>query len=145
MRGDPEPQPAPPEMVLDLVAAVIDAGAPPAHALRTVAACLHDAGDPMSTVLLRAGAGMTETATGSAHPAVTALAGALDLADATGLAPSALVRAAAEQERRRRVNAQALAVRRLAVFVVIPMALCLLPAFMLLTVAPVVLALLAGV
>jgi len=69
---------------------------------------------------------------------------AMDLARSTGLGPVSMVRAAADEQRRRHAAAQVLAARRLAVLVVLPAGVCLLPAFMLLTVMPLVLELLAG-
>jgi hypothetical protein len=141
--GDSVPVP----LVLDLVAAVLEAGAPPAIAVGTVAGCLELAGDPGAAALraiLAPGAG-TQPGAGSspvADPGLSALSEALQLAAATGVAPTSLVRAAARRERRRRAAAQAIAARRLAVTIVLPMAACLLPAFMLLTIVPVVLDLL---
>ena len=52
------------------------------------------------------------------------------------------LRAAAEDQRRERASAQAVAVRRLAVLLVLPTGLCLLPAFLLLGVVPLVIDLL---
>ncbi len=153
--AEPPPVPVPVPLVLDLVASVLEAGAPPAGALATVASCLESAGDPLGAVLaagqsapspVPVGAGPAARRRGRVGPdrALQSLFEALHLAAVTGLGPAALVRAAAEQERRRRAAAQALAARRLAVFVVLPMALCLLPAFVLLAIVPVVLDLLSG-
>jgi hypothetical protein len=72
------------------------------------------------------------------------LASALELAAATGLGPVPLVRAAAAEERRRRSAAQVQAARRLGVMILLPTGLCLLPAFVLLTVVPLVLDLVIG-
>lgn len=69
---------------------------------------------------------------------------ALWLAGRAGLAPTALVQRAAEQERRRSQAAAVRAVRRLEVLLVVPAGLCLLPAFVLLGVVPVVLDLVLG-
>jgi tight adherence protein B len=54
------------------------------------------------------------------------------------------VRRAAEQERRRQISAQLKAIRRLEVMLVIPGGLCLLPAFVLLGIVPLVLQLIFG-
>jgi hypothetical protein len=72
------------------------------------------------------------------------LAEALELATRTGLGPVALVQAAAVEARRRRAAQSQVAARRLGTLVVLPTGLCLLPAFVLLTVAPLVLDLVLG-
>jgi tight adherence protein B len=69
---------------------------------------------------------------------------ALWLAARSGLPPTTLIRRAAADERRRQSAAQSRAVRRLEVLLVVPAGLCLLPAFVLLGVAPVVLDLVLG-
>ena len=120
-------------VVIDLVAAVVDAGMAPAAAIRMVAQCLSDGGDPAGAVLLGPDAATTGW---------RALFGALDLAQASGLGPVGLLRSAAAEQRRLRAQAQALAARRLAVLAVVPTSLCLLPAFVLVTVVPLVLGLL---
>jgi tight adherence protein B len=126
----------PTALVLDLVAAGLDAGVPPTVAVRVVSDVLTEADDPGAGLLLGRG-----TETGADDPA-GALHRSLHLARTTGIAPASLVRSAAEQERRRRAAAQAIAARRLGVYVVVPLAVCLLPAFLVLTVIPVVLDLL---
>lgn len=113
----------PPPVVADLVAALLAAGLPTAAALRVVVAAAREAG-------------LAEPA--GVEPLVEALA----LADATGLAPAGLVRAAAAEQRRRLSAARSVAAGRLSVLVVLPMGLCLLPAFVLLTVAPLAIGLL---
>jgi hypothetical protein len=123
--------PAP--VVIDLVAAVVEAGAPPSRAVRLVSGCLSDAGDPAGELLVSRDA---------APAAWRPLFGALDLADSCGLGPVGLLRSAAGEQRRRRAEALAVAARRLAVLAVLPTALCLLPAFIVLTVIPLVLDLL---
>ena len=69
---------------------------------------------------------------------------ALWLAARSGLPPTTLIRRSAAEERRRQAAAQARAVRRLEVLLVVPAGLCLLPAFILLGVAPMVLDLVLG-
>lgn len=153
--GRRPPSPVPVAVVLDLVAAVLDAGAPPSVAVGVVADCLAATGDPAAEALRscagRGGPGRTGSPGHPGRPREwgrtgpwTSLQEALQLATSTGLAPAGLVRAAAQQERRRRVAAQAVAARRLAVHVVVPLAACLLPAFILLTIVPVVLDLIPG-
>lgn len=133
-------------VILDLVASVLAAGSPPALALRLVGEALIERGDELGGVLIRAAeqAGLPglPPAVGLEHPQLEPLLAALELARSTGLGPVGLVRAAAEQDRHRRSRAQAVAARRLGVLVVLPTGLCLLPAFVLLTVAPLVLDLL---
>jgi hypothetical protein len=136
-------------LVLDLVAAGLDSGVPVSAAVRAVSDVLDSADDPGAGLLT--GAAGTSPASGDGADADIgradprgALHRALHLAQTTGIAPASLVRSAAEQERRRRMAAQMVAARRLAVYAVIPLALCLLPAFLVLTVIPVVLDLLSG-
>jgi tight adherence protein B len=150
-------------MILDLVAAALAGGAPPAGALRAVAVALQVAGDPsgpwLAALAARWEAGVVSApgATGvrpreasdrqppiEPRDPLDALQGSLDLAAATGLGPVALVHAAAADERRRRAAAQVAQARRLGVLVLLPTGLCLLPAFVLLTVVPLVIGLLIG-
>ncbi len=122
--GVPAPQ-VPPAVLADLVVALLEAGLPVELALTTLRDQLTEAG-------------LSEPA------GLGAVREALDLAAQTGLAPGALVRAAATEQRRREVAAQSVAAHRLAVLVVLPMGVCLLPAFVVLTVVPLVLGLLQG-
>jgi tight adherence protein B len=69
---------------------------------------------------------------------------ALWLAARSGLPPTILIRRSAAEERRRQTAAQMRAVRRLEVLLVVPAGLCLLPAFILLGVVPVILDLVLG-
>lgn len=73
-----------------------------------------------------------------------ALTEALTLAARSGLPPSALIRRAATEERRRQAAARAKAIQRLEVLLVIPGAVCLLPAFVLLGIVPLVIRLVSG-
>jgi hypothetical protein len=73
-----------------------------------------------------------------------ALTSALHLATVTGSGPVALIRAAAQEERSARAAHAVRAARRLGVLVLLPTGLCLLPAFVLLTVVPLVLQLVLG-
>jgi tight adherence protein B len=143
--GEPVPLP----VVIDLIAAVVDAGMPPSGAVRMVGRCLVDGGDPAGAVLLRPDVPPDLSAgpsAGLADDAVTTgwrpLFVALDLAQRSGLGPVGLLRSAAAEQRRLRGQAQVVAARRLAVLAVMPTSLCLLPAFVLVTVVPLVLGLL---
>lgn len=131
-RPDPVRVALPVPVVIDLVASVIEAGAPPEAALRLVSRTLSRAGDP-------AAASLTEQA--GPAPQWRPLFTALQLARSVGLGPVGLLRSAAAEQRRRRAEALSVAARRLAVLAVLPTSLCLLPAFVLLTVVPLVLGL----
>ena len=132
-------------VVLDLVAAVLRAGAPVATSLRVVGECLaaHTGvdGPGLGTVAQR-----HELALADRTPGVPSWVALLDetllLARNAGLAPGPLLTAAAEDERRRLAAARRAAASELGVRVVLPTGLCLLPAFVLLAVVPLVLALL---
>jgi hypothetical protein len=124
----PTPPPAavvPSAVIADLVVALLEAGLPVNLALQTLRHHLHEAG-----------LGEPE--------GLAPIVEALGLAADTGLAPGALVRATAAEQRRREVAAHSVAANRLGVLVVVPMGLCLLPAFVVLTVVPLVLGLLGG-
>ena len=120
------PGAAPAPVVTDLVAAALLGGLPPAVAVDAVVTALDAVGDPAGKSLRRNDSAF--------DPLVEALA----LAGSTGLGPVPLVQAAATQARRRRAAAQQVAARRVGTLVVLPTGLCLLPAFVLLTVAPLV-------
>jgi hypothetical protein len=75
-------------------------------------------------------------------PLEVAVRSTLALAERAGVPPAGLLRAAADRERSRRAAAARVAIRRLEVLLVVPAGVCLLPAFVLLGVAPVVIALL---
>jgi tight adherence protein B len=136
--------PMPASLVLDLVAAALDAGAPPSVAVRAVGEALAEAGDPAVEILTGAEREPPATDDAGRSETVGTVRGALLLARTAGVAPASLVRSAAEHERRRRSAAQAVAARRLGVFAVVPLALCLLPAFLVLTIVPVVVDLFRG-
>lgn len=143
------PVPAlPGPLVLDLVAALVESGAPPTSALRDTGAVLADRGDPRGARLLRLadliGATTELSAQGHEDRTTMALAEALSLAGRSGLPPSALIRSAAEGERRQRKTDLGKTIRRTEVLLVIPGAVCLLPAFVLLGMAPVAIRLMTG-
>jgi hypothetical protein len=150
-------------MLLDLVGEVLVSGASPSRALARVGACLERVHDPTGSALLalarRLSAGSVGSVAELAGPrAVTttgrwgyaastvvpagggmhALESALALSNVTGAGPVALLRAAAEEHRRRTHAEQVRAAHRLGVLVLLPTGLCLLPAFVLLTIVPLV-------
>ena len=128
----PSAAPVPEPLVLELVAAILDAGSPVEHAIEAVAGALDGAGDRGED--LRAGeAGCAAT-----------LRELVALSSSTGLPLAGLVRAAAADRRRALGAAQAKAAHRLAVLLVLPTGLCLLPAFILLGVVPLILDLIVG-
>lgn len=135
-------------LVLDLVAAVLGAGAPVPAALRLVAASLQDydavpAAD-LARLARRHELTLPDPLPGPAPPWAVALDRTLLLARDAGVPPAALLLATAAEERRRQAARRRLAAARLGVRVVLPTGLCLLPAFVLLTVVPMVIALLGG-
>jgi tight adherence protein B len=145
-RRRPGPPPIAAAVVLDLVAAVLAAGAPVATSVRAVGHAMAEA-DPAGSAALLALAQRHELALGEPPPGVrppwiALLDETLLLARHTGLAPGALLASAAADDRRRVAAARRAAAARLGVRVVLPTGICLLPAFIVLTVAPVVLALL---
>ena len=146
-------------LLLDLVAAVLQAGAPPGAALDAVGRSLESTGDPRGRLLLAASSGLgaaagrwagedgaAEPVEGAAgqDPTVAALVEGLELAVRAGIGPSAMVRRAAEQRRRRQAFAQQAAIRRLEIWLVAPAGLCWLPAFVLVGVVPLVIDLVRG-
>jgi hypothetical protein len=143
-----EPLPGP--LVLDLVAAVLAGGASPTAALRVVGGALSRTGDPAGRRLELLAAELMHPSTDdkvyppSADDWVAVLREELVLAVRSGLPPTALLRRAAEERRRRTAAAQRRAVQRLEVLLVVPTGTCLLPAFVLLGIVPVVLGLLRG-
>ena len=110
----------PEDLAIELVAGLIASGTPPGAAAELVRSAL--AVDEIPAALVEVVA----------------------ISDATGLPPVALLRARADDLRRNRDAAHGRAVRRLAVLLVLPMGLCLLPAFVLLGVVPLVLELVLG-
>lgn len=150
-------EPVPGPVVIDLVAAVVEAGAAPLGAIRLVSRCLEDAGDPAGAALASAATPVDPAAGASARAMAGPVAdrppdssgeawrplfAALELADRCGLGPVGLLRSTAGEQRRRRAEALAVAARRLAVLAVLPTTLCLLPGFVVLTVVPLILDLL---
>lgn len=163
-------EPLPDHLLGDVVAALIDAGSPPAQALRHLGRVLLAAGDPRAQAWLRVADLMVSTAAPAppeAHrhaphrhaphrhaprrhtphrhppgPLVGAVADALLLAARSGLPPAAVVRGCAQAQRRSQAEWSARRTARLPVLLVLPLGLCLLPASVVLGIAPVVLGLL---
>jgi hypothetical protein len=151
----------PPALSLDLLTAVVASGAAPRSAVLALAEALESAGqsgsalrraaedllggpasDQRSVVVRPAAAGSGDSEVNDAL--LGAVTGALFLSTRSGLPPAELLRAAAVRARSRQSMQARAAIRRLEVLLVIPAGICLLPAFVLLGVAPVVLALFRG-
>jgi hypothetical protein len=146
LRSEAEAIPGP--LVLDLVAAVLAAGAPVTTTLDLVAEALREysPGQAEHLVDLARRSALAPADPSPAGPAwLQVLDRALLLAGDAGVPPAGVLVSAAAAERRRRADRRRLAAARLGVQVVVPTGLCLLPAFVLLTVVPMVLALLGGV
>ena len=142
----------PPALVVDLVAAVLAAGASPRAAVLAVADGLEAVGDPaaveLTTLVGRLDSGRDEAefaAGGAGQAPMDQLGEVLSLAGESGFAPAGLVRNLATELRRAEVARAAVLSARLPVVLVLPVGLCLLPAAVLLGVAPVVLDLLLGI
>lgn len=142
-------------LLLDLVAAALAAGAPPADALAVVAGALEEprlpggpAGLRLVAQRLRLGAtgdaawGPARAPRGTAGTdgpgAADALRRCLELSASTGAPAAPLLRAAAADLRRRRRRSAEQAAARLGVRVVLPLGLCALPGFAAWGVVPVV-------
>lgn len=129
--------------VLDLVALALDAGASTVGALRAAADRLPGQGGiEVRTVAAALEWGLPEEAAwGSAPPRWEPAGRALRLAARAGVPPAGLLRRAADDLRRERLSQVDTATARLGVRLVLPLGLAFLPAFILTTVVPVVLAL----
>ena len=130
-------------VVLDLVDAAISAGASLPGALRAVGDA---AGGGDGQVLARASSallmGADWPAAWQGSPARLApVVDGLEPTWATGAAPGPALRAAGDQVRRRRRVAAQEAAARLGVYLVLPLGLCFLPAFVLIGLVPVLVSL----
>lgn len=132
--------------VLDLLALALQAGASTVGALRTTADRLAGTtGQELRSVAAALEWGLPDEAAWAAAPARWEPAGrALRLAARAGVPPADLLRRAAEDERRERLDRVETATARLGVRLVLPLGLAFLPGFVLTTVVPVVLALAAS-
>lgn len=134
-------------VLLDLATAVLRSGSPPAGAVRMLAEALAGHDERTRRLLLdlaaRHDAALPGPTPAAGSPAwIERLDAALTLARDAGTGAAPLLAAAAEDERRAAAAAARAAAARLGVRVVLPAGLCLLPAFVLLTVVPLVLGLL---
>lgn len=129
--------------VLDLLALALQAGASTVGALRTTADRLPGStGQELRSVAAALEWGLPDETAWSAAPARWEPAGrALRLAARAGVPPADLLRRAAGDARRERLDRVETATARLGVRLVLPLGLAFLPGFVLTTVVPVVLAL----
>ena len=130
-----------PAVALDIVAAAISAGAPVPVALGALGAAMPP---KQGSVLNRAAAvlelgGDWDAAWEGAGQDLDPIARALRPAWSDGVAPGELLEQAAASIRSRRLGAAKDAAARLGVRLVLPMGVCLLPAFVLLGIVPVLL------
>lgn len=124
----------------DLLAAVLGSGASVPRALAALGEAVAGAGGERHVIasrILRLGGSWEEACRDLGAPAYLE---PLRLAWVEGIAPGPLLRAAAAQVRFRRTAAAREAAERLAVRLVLPLGLCLLPAFVLMGLVPVVIA-----
>lgn len=129
--------------VLDLLALALQAGASTLSALRTTADRLPGrTGQELRSVAAALEWGLPDETAWSAAPSRWEPAGrALRLAACAGVPPADLLRQAAGDARRERLDRVETATARLGVRLVLPLGLAFLPGFVLTTVIPVVLAL----
>ena len=129
--------------VLDLVALALDAGVGTTTALRAAADRVPGAaGTELRTVVAALERGLPDESAWAAAPPRWEPAGrALQLAARAGVPPAGLLRRAAEDIRAERLGQVETATARLGVRLVLPLGLAFLPAFVLTTVVPVILAL----
>jgi len=146
-------------LIVDLVAAAVDAGAAPPAACRAVAEALRltdaapgrrpaDGGPPPSGGEGASLAGDLDRMASGLPPQAVGLLPMYDVivrAARTGIAPAVLLRALAEEQRRAAEAHCEAATNRLPVLLVLPAGLCLLPAALLLGVVPMILDLLRDV
>lgn len=139
---EPRPGALDPAVLLDLLDIALASGAPIPRALSVLADSL--GADPLATPLrtagaaLRLGARWPEAWTDS-PPALGPVAAALEPAWTDGIDPGPIVRHHAAQIRARRHRESREAAARLGARLVLPLGLCFLPAFVLLSMVPVLL------
>jgi len=126
-------------LVFELIAEMVAGGAGPLRAAEVVgSAWAHIEPGPLARSLVE----VAGTGSGPAEGPLAELVAAFDVAAVAGVGPAALIRAAAQDLSRSARWAGQAAAQRLTVLAVLPMGLCFLPAFIVLTVAPLVIGLL---
>lgn len=139
----PKPQPTDEAMVVDLVAALLNSGSAIPAALEALGASLPPGKEADEAVragrILLLGGEWNEAWSGAER--LTRLASALEPAWTEGAPPVSLLRRAAAAIRARRMKDAQEAAARLGVRLVMPLGLCFLPAFFLIGIVPIILAL----
>lgn len=133
-----EPDATSPALVLDLVAVALESGLDPASAVAAAGRSLGSTVDPVADIetIVASLARMTREDDVAAE-----LRAALEFSAATGAPAAELLRSRADDLRRRRLRRAEEAAGRLGVRIVLPLGVCILPAFIALGVMPVVLSL----
>lgn len=131
---------------MDLLAFALSGGAPVVQALEAVTAASKQSTPEVAAALSRVAAAMRwgvgdAQAWAVAPPAWQPAASAFALASRAGAAPSGLLREAARDLRTAEAERVAIAGAKVGVRVVLPLGLCFLPAFILMTIVPMVLGL----
>jgi hypothetical protein len=148
-----DPDLIPDQLLGQVLASLLEAGAPPAQALGRLASRLAAEADPRAGGWFAAQArlqdpsgdrGALPARAWTGEPFVGALCEALTLAARTGSPPAQLVRDCVHTARRAQAATVARRLARLPVLLVLPLGTCLLPAALLLGVVPVVLGLLGA-
>ncbi|HEX5018792.1 MAG TPA: type II secretion system F family protein [Actinomycetes bacterium] len=132
-------------ITLDLLSACLSTGSPPADGLRAVGSCVGGAlGEDLLTVAaaMHSGADAAEAWSLVDAADLQALAAILSRAQVSGASPSPLLVLLADQHRQRARAVAMDAARSLGVRVTGPLGLCFLPAFVVIAVVPLVIAVL---
>lgn len=125
-------------VAIDLMAAALDAGAAPAHAVRVVAqSSTGPVADVLHTVAHRWSlSNDVDTVWDGVDPNLEPVARAFRRADSSGISVVALLTAAAQECRRRRAAERRKAAASVAVRTAAPLGVCFLPAFFLVGIVP---------
>jgi tight adherence protein B len=135
----PEPHDDPGAAMAELLAAGVDGGADLRSVLAAVCAQpMPGVGEAANRIrrLLVLGAGSTEALLRSGHASITSLGRSLDAVSALGLSTSSVLRNVAAARRAERERAFEAAVKRAPVRMAVPLAVCVLPSFVVLGIAP---------
>ncbi len=147
-RADPPlPSRVDPSVVLELIAGALESGLPLSRAVAAVAPCLPPGIDTSALTRLSTAleAGVPASlATADLPPGLAALADSALLAETTGADLARVLRSAARDARRGRARDAEVLAAQLAVRLVLPTGLTLLPAFVVLGIIPTVMSLLGG-
>ena len=141
-RGSPGEADTP--LLLDICAALLEAGLPVPRILEQLAADVPGC-STLAVVARSLDAGIAwERAWARTPPAIARLGASLAFAHLTGAPTAGLLRSAAELERRSSLRAAERRAAEMGVRLVVPLGVCVLPAFICLGIVPVVMSLLPG-